>query len=386
VIDIGPGLRRQGVRLRRARVQLGLLFVSAVVGALIVVPGAGGVANDPTPPAINLTIFGTLGTNGWYTSTVTLNWSVVDPESTITSTSGCDAITFATDTPGISRTCTATSDGGTTAMTKPIKLDKTAPVPSGAAARGPDSNGWYNHAVTVSFSGTDATSGVHSCSSVGYGGPDNPGAVVTGSCRDHAGNVATAGYSLKYDATPPTVTALRTRAGKHTAEVSWQASADTKLVEVTRAPGVRGAPFSVIWSGTASAFRDAGLEAARKYTYQVAVVDEAANRSGARVAHVGTGALLRPAPGERVSAPPLLTWAPVKGARYYHVQLLRGTRVLLAWPTTTSLQLRRTWVANGRRYRLRPGIYRWYVWPGLGRIAANQYGARLGGSTFVVTG
>ena len=40
---------------------------------------------------------------------------------------------------------------------------------------------------------------------------------------------------------------------------------------------------------------------------------------------------------------------------------------------------------NGRRYGLRPGVYHWYVWPGYGRLAANRYGGRLGGSTFVVT-
>jgi hypothetical protein len=117
----------------------------------------------------------------------------------------------------------------------------------------------------------------------------------------------------------------------------------------------------------------------------VAVVDEASNRSGQQVTHVGTGALLRPAPAERVSSPPLLSWTPVKGARYYNVQVLRGKRVLAAWPARTTLQLKRTWRLNGRRYRLRPGVYRWYVWPGFGRISANRYGGRLGGSTFVVT-
>jgi hypothetical protein len=40
---------------------------------------------------------------------------------------------------------------------------------------------------------------------------------------------------------------------------------------------------------------------------------------------------------------------------------------------------------NGHRYRLRPGTYRWYVWPGYGRISASHYGALLGSSTFVVT-
>jgi hypothetical protein len=351
---------------------------------LVLVPGAGGVPGDPTPPVVRLVLFGTLGSNGWYVSNVTLNWDVSDPESPNYTTSGCDAVTFSADTAGTSRTCSASSDGGSVQVTKTIKLDKTAPAVSGAAARAPDSNGWYNKAVTVAFSGTDATSLVASCSSVGYGGPDNAGAVVAGTCRDNAGNVGTGAFALKYDSTPPTVSGLRTRPRKHAAEVNWTASFDTKLVEVTRAPGKSGASWTVVYRGTGTGFRDSGLVAGRKYTYMVAVTDEAGNRAGAQVRHIGTGALLEPAPAQDVKGPPLLAWSPVNGATYYHVQVLRGRRVLAAWPASTTLQLKRTWIMNGRRFRLRPGTYRWYVWPGYGRLSASRYGSRLGGSTFVV--
>jgi hypothetical protein len=329
-------------------------------------------------------IYGTLGSNGWYTSTVTLNWSVGDPESVILSTEGCNTRTFTVDTPGISSTCKAESDGGTTTVTKIVKLDKIAPGVYGAAGRGADANGWYNKPVMVSFWGTDATSGVASCSSTGYVGPDNPAAVVSGTCRDNAGNVGNGSFALKYDATPPTVTHVRTKPRKHGADVFWQASPDARLVDVMRAPGVAGAPFSVVYRGTGTSFRDTGLTVGRKYTYQVAASDEAGNRAGTSVTHIGTAALLHPAPAERVTTPPLLAWAPVKRATYYHVQVYRGTRVLAAWTTSTSLQLRRTWVMHGRRYRLRPGTYRWYVWPGYGRPSASRYGDRLGGSTFVI--
>jgi hypothetical protein len=362
--------------------------LSAAGAALLLIPGAAGVPGDPTPPVVTPVLFGTLGSNGWYTTTVTLNWTVVDPESIILSTEGCNTKTFTADTPGITSTCKAESDGGTTTVTKTVKLDKTAPAVSGAAGRGADANGWYNKPVTVSFSGTDATSGVAfaSCSSAGYLGPDNPGAVVSGTCRDNAGNVGTGSFALKYDATPPTVTHVRTKPRKHGADVFWQASPDALLVDVMRAPGVGGAPFSVVYRGTGTSFRDTGLTVGRKYTYQVAATDEAGNRAGNRVTHIGTGALLRPAPAERVTAPPLLAWTRVKGATYYHVQVFRGSRVLAAWLTGTSLQLKRTWVMNGRRFRLRPGTYRWYVWPGLGRLSPVRYGGRLGGSTFVVSG
>ena len=39
---------------------------------------------------------------------------------------------------------------------------------------------------------------------------------------------------------------------------------------------------------------------------------------------------------------------------------------------------------GGRRYRLTPGRYRWYVWPGLGARSAKRYGSVLGSSSFVI--
>ena len=78
-------------------------------------------------------------------------------------------------------------------------------------------------------------------------------------------------------------------------------------------------------------------------------------------------------------------WAPAKNATYYNVQLIRnGRKILSAWPVRPSYRLRRTWSYQGRRFRLRPGTYRWYVWPGLGRISAGDYSRQLGSSTFVV--
>ena len=102
---------------------------------------------------------------------------------------------------------------------------------------------------------------------------------------------------------------------------------------------------------------------------------------------VATGALLSPVPRARISLKslPRLDWTPVKRASYYNLQLIHGRKVLSAWPVRPGFQLRRTWIYKGRRYRLRPGVYRWYVWPGIGRISAGRFGRLLGSSTFVVT-
>jgi hypothetical protein len=75
-------------------------------------------------------------------------------------------------------------------------------------------------------------------------------------------------------------------------------------------------------------------------------------------------------------------WTPIKRAGYYNVQLVRGKKILSAWPRTNHFQVPRSWVYQGHRYRLHRGVYRWYVWPGFGAFSANRYGSVLGGSSF----
>jgi hypothetical protein len=368
------GEDRQSIRRRGTR---HLVLLSALLAMLLVTPQA---AADP--PEITVNIFGTLGLNGWYRSNVTVNWTVVGAQNS----AGCDARTLTADTAGTKITCTATNAGDETTKSVTIKLDKTPPSAAPVPSRPADANNWYNRALAVSFSGRDEMSGIESCSSAVYAGPDNAAAAIAGSCHDIAGNVTGATFGFKYDATPPTLFAVTAKRANRAAELAWRKSSDTQRVEVWRAPGRGGAGESIVYQGADAVFRDTGLVVGRKYEYRVAGLDEAANRAEQKFDFIATGALLSPAPAERVTAPPELVWTPVKGASYYNVQLIRGRKVFSAWPARTSLRLRRTWIHNGRRYRLRPGTYRWYVWPGYGRIKAARYGKLLGSSTFVVAG
>jgi hypothetical protein len=353
---------------------------------LLLPSAATSVPGDPTPPTITPVYSPGKPPNGWFRGTVTLSWKVEDPESIILTTTGCGTTTLTADTAGTSFGCSATSDGGQNSQTVTIKLDKTVPSVVAVAERVPDANGWYNKPLTVSFSGTDGTSGLASCSAATrYGGPDNTGAAIAGSCTDNAGNVAGASYPFKYDGTAPTIFAVAMKRGNRRAQVTWRKSSDTAVVEVLRAPGRKGQGESVVYHGTATGFLDSGLAIGRKYEYRVAGIDAAANRSERKVDLVATGPLLSPVPGERVKRSPTLDWVPVRRATYYNLQIVRGRKVLSTWPVQSSFRLRRTWMFNGHRYRLRPGTYRWYVWPGYGRISASHYGALLGSSTFVVT-
>jgi hypothetical protein len=362
-----------------------LLVACALAAALVLAPGAGSVPGDTTPPVVTPVTIGTLGANGWYRSTVTVNWTISDSESLILSTIGCGATTLSADTPGTQLTCEATSDGGTTTVRKTFKLDRTAPTVSGAAERPPNASGWYTAPLTVSFSAVDTTSGIASCSSARYSGPDNPAASIAGSCVDIAGNVTSASVSFKYDATAPGLSAVTKKLGKRSVEIMWRPSTDVRLIEIVRAPGRNGEGQTVVYRDSGTSFRDTGLIVGRKYQYRVAGIDEAENRTEHTLNITATGALISPVPGALVTAPPHLVWTAVKGASYYNLQLVRGRKVLSVWPVRTGFQLRRAWRYNGRLYRLQPGVYRWYVWPGYGRISAARYGRLLGGSTFVVS-
>jgi hypothetical protein len=350
-----------------------------LLSSLILAPGA---ASDASP-SITVVIRGTVGTNGWFRSNVIVNWVLTPfPDSAI----GCDpAITLTADTAGTDLTCTASWGSTKKSDTETIKIDKTPPAVRGAANRVPDANGWYNRPVTVAFSGTDATSGVTSCSSAGYSGPDGAGATVAGTCTDRAGNVGRGAVAFKYDATAPTLGAVKVVHGNRNVELRWVASADTQRVEVVRSSG-RSKGRNVVYTGTAKTYRDKRVRIGATYRYTVSAFDQASNSAVRTVTAVGTGPLLSPVPGGRVSGRPTLTWTPVRGASYYNVQLVRGNRILSVWPTGPKLTLAHSWVFQGHRYRLRRGVYRWYVWPGFGRLAAARYGHRLGGSSFVFAG
>ena len=377
-MSVSPTLLRR----RRRRGFRRLVFVGALALVLSAPPSAGSVPGDPTPPVVTPVYSPTLPANGWFRGSVTLSWLVVDPESIILNMTGCGVTTFTADTPGHPVTCSAESDGGIRSASVRIKLDRTPPTVTPIPERAADANGWYNRPVTVSFAGADATSGIASCSApTVYGGPDVATASVSGTCTDNAGNAAVSATSFKYDATAPSLTGFTVTPGNRRVQLAWRPSSDTQVVELLRAPGRNGQGQSVIYRGRSTGYLDTGLTVGRKYEYRVTGIDEAANRSEHVTKVVATGALLSPAPAASISlkALPTLQWTPVKGARYYNVQLIRGHKVLSAWPVRPSFRLRRTWTYNRQRQRLRPGKYRWYVW------SRSSRGFRLlGSSTFVV--
>src|SRR5207249_2667623 len=96
--------------------------------------------------------------------------------------------------------------------------DATAPTGVATAlARSADHNGWFNHAVGWATTGIDATSGIDTCSSGTYIGPDTASTTVSGTCTDKAGNTSgsAASAAFAYDATGPSATAAADRSPDH---------------------------------------------------------------------------------------------------------------------------------------------------------------------------
>ena len=190
------------------------------------------------------------------------------------------------------------------------------------------------------------------------------------------------------DRTPPgDVRTLVVKAGNRRVTLRWTppVDADFHHVVVLRSRSSRAAV--AVYRGSARRFQDRRLRNGVRYRYLVVAYDNAGNRSAgiARVASPKARLLLTPAENARVSRPPLLTWLRVRNASYYNVQLFRGGRkILSSWPREPRLRLQAAWLYKGRRHRLAPGLYRWYVWPGFGPRARVKYGTLVGESAFVV--
>jgi len=162
--------------------------------------------SDTTAPVITANVSGTLGNNGWYKSDVTVTWTVTDPESAISSSSGCGATTINSDTAGTTLTCTATSAGGTSSASVTIKRDATNPGISGSRTPAANAAGWNNGDVTVSFSCSDNLSGVASCPAPVTVSSEGANQSASGTATDVAGNSASASFGpINIDKTAPSI-------------------------------------------------------------------------------------------------------------------------------------------------------------------------------------
>jgi hypothetical protein len=383
------GCRARTSRALVKKIAHAAFVLAALTVAVLVtfVPTAVGAASSL--PVISYTIDGIPGSNDWYRGStrgnfVVVQWSVSGADNTDCS----NAVQIDGPNPGTKRSCSASNaSGSVSAETKVIKIDADPPTGIAAAAtRAPDHNGWYNHAFAIAWHGADATSGIASCTSLTYSGPDASTANVSGGCTDNAGNSASSSFAVEYDATPPQLSAVSVQSTETANIVHWKSSSPDDVASITRvARGSRNERS--LFSGAGVGFVDKKIQDGVEYHYNVRTYDQAGNPSQARTVLalpkvVSLGKKIGYTP--RTAGTPILTWPTKPGASYYHVQLFRnGKRILAAWPLTTQLGLRPSWRWAGRRYRLTAAHYTWFVWAGFGTRAAARY-KLLGHSTFIV--
>lgn len=171
--------------------------------------------NDPSPPSESYTLSVRPAASGWFnslTGSPTISWTVMDPQSAVSSTNGCSPTTVTAQTAGISFTCTATSGGGTSsATTEQIKQDSVAPALTVPASMVLEAAGPNGSTGSYAVSTTDELSGIGPVDCTQPSGATFPIGVTSVSCstKDAAGNSADGAFSITVqDTIAPAITGV----------------------------------------------------------------------------------------------------------------------------------------------------------------------------------
>jgi hypothetical protein len=161
---------------------------------------------DKTAPSIATSQSPEANAADWNNTNVTVTFTCADTLSGIASCTGPQLVT--TEGAGQVVAGTAVDNAGNSASaSRTVNVDKTAPLLEGTATP-PNANGWHNAPVTVTWSCTDALSGVATCPDAHTFTQDGANQYVSGTASDISGNersVTVAGINL--DQTPPTIAA-----------------------------------------------------------------------------------------------------------------------------------------------------------------------------------
>jgi len=195
-------------------------------------------------------------------------------------------------------------------------------------------------------------------------------------------------WTWTVDTTPPAPARPRATVRYGRLTISWGklTTLGANLIVLYRSTSEKQPASREIYRGAATAYVDKHFHNGAFHRYRAMTVDAAGNASAPADFDVAPDALLiSPKDNAQLRAPLHLRWRGVPTATYYNAQLFRaGKKILSVWPRTPRMTVQRQWKFKGRPYRLKPGRYTWFVWPGFGPLSAGRYGQLLGHSTFSV--
>jgi len=156
-------------------------------------------------PSISTTTLPTPNSNGWNTSSVTVNFTCTAGTYPIQSCPSPIPVTTEGAKQSICGHAVDTMGNSSAQVCDTVNLELTPPAISASASPYANSAGWNNSPVTVSFNCTPSVSSITSCSPNQTVSSQGMGQIITGTVQDQAGNQATTSVTLNIDLTPPTI-------------------------------------------------------------------------------------------------------------------------------------------------------------------------------------
>jgi hypothetical protein len=160
-----------------------------------------------TVPSIVASASPAANANNWNNTNVTVSFTCTPslapitgcPSSQVVSTEGANQVISGTVTDAANNTNTAKIT---------LNIGKTAPKIVANASPAPNSSGWNNTSVTVTFTCTVGTAPLATCPQPQTVSTQGANQVISGTVTDVAGNTASASVTLNIETTPPTITGV----------------------------------------------------------------------------------------------------------------------------------------------------------------------------------
>jgi len=167
-----------------------------------------GIDIDKTKPVAAPTQSPAANGAGWNNTDVVVTWHWTDAGGSGIDTANCTTTSTSTGEGTITLNASCKDNAGNTGTASyTVKVDKTAPAITAANSGTLGNNGWYVSNVTVTFTCTDALSGVASSSGPATLSTEGTNLTATGTCTDVAGNSASVTSTpVKIDKTAPAIT------------------------------------------------------------------------------------------------------------------------------------------------------------------------------------